>query len=180
MKKEFIFAGFGGQGMLLIGKFLAMACMLDGKHVSWLPSYGPEMRGGTANCSVIVSDEPIASPLVDKADVVIAMNRPSLDKFESHVKPGGALVINSSLIDRKAERDDIEVVYCDANRIAEEVGNPKGANVAILGALLEKAPVVDDEKMAEAIRIELGERKAKFLPGNMKALAAGKADAAKQ
>ena len=179
MKKEFIFAGFGGQGMLLIGKFLAMACMLDGKHVSWLPSYGPEMRGGTANCSVIVSDDPVASPLVDMADVVVAMNRPSLDKFEAHVKPGGVLVINSSLIDRKAERTDIKVVYCDANRIAESVGNPKGANVAILGALLQKAPVVDDEKMSEAIRIELGERKAKFLPGNMKALQAGKEDAAK-
>ena len=97
MKKEYIFAGFGGQGMLLIGKFLAMACMLDGKHVSWLPSYGPEMRGGTANCSVIVSDDPVASPLVDMADCVVAMNRPSLDKFESHVKPGGVLVINSSI-----------------------------------------------------------------------------------
>ncbi len=180
MKKEFIFAGFGGQGMLLIGKFLAMACMLDGKHVSWLPSYGPEMRGGTANCSVIVSDDPVASPLVDQADVVVAMNRPSMDKFESHVKPGGVLVVNSSLIDRKAERSDIKVVYCDANRLAEEVGNPKGANVAILGALLQKAPVVDDEKMSEAIRIELGERKAKFLPGNMAALQAGKDDAAKQ
>lgn len=140
MKKEYIFAGFGGQGMLLIGKFLAMACMLDGKHVSWLPSYGPEMRGGTANCSVIVSDDPVASPLVDMADCVVAMNRPSLDKFESHVKPGGVLVINSSIIDRKAERDDIQVVYCDANGIAESVGNPKGANVAILGALMEKAP----------------------------------------
>ena len=89
MEKTFIFAGFGGQGMLLIGKFVAMACMLDGKHVSWLPSYGPEMRGGTANCSVIVSDDPVASPLVDKADVIVAMNRPSLDKFEEHVKPGG-------------------------------------------------------------------------------------------
>ena len=174
MKKEIIFVGFGGQGTLLIGKFLAMACMLDGKHVSWLPSYGPEMRGGTANCSVIVSDDPVASPLVDMADVVVAMNRPSLDKFEPHVKPGGILVINSSIIDRKAERDDITVVYCDANRIAEEVGNPKGANVAILGAMLAKAPVTNDESMSEAIRIELGERKAKFLPGNMKALQAGK------
>ena len=180
MKKEFIFAGFGGQGMLLIGKFLAMACMLDGKHVSWLPSYGPEMRGGTANCSVIISDDPVASPLVDMADVVVAMNRPSLDKFESHVKPGGVLVINSSLIDRKAERTDIQVVYCDANRIAESVKNPKGANVAILGAVLEKVPVTTVDQMMEAIRIELGERKAKFLPGNMKALQAGKEDAAKQ
>ena len=163
MKKEYIFAGFGGQGMLLIGKFLAMACMLDGKHVSWLPSYGPEMRGGTANCSVIVSDDPVASP--------------SLDKFESHVKPGGVLVINSSIIDRKAERDDIQVVYCDANGIAESVGNPKGANVAILGALMEKTPVVSNEILGEAIRIELGEKKAKFLEGNMKALEAGEAAA---
>ena len=152
MEKTFIFAGFGGQGMLLIGKFVAMACMLDGKHVSWLPSYGPEMRGGTANCSVIVSDDPVASPLVDKADVIVAMNRPSLDKFEEHVKPGGVLVINSSIIDRKAVRDDIQVVYCDANAIAESIGNPKGANVAILGAVLEKVPVTTVEQMTEAIR----------------------------
>ena len=173
MEKTFIFAGFGGQGMLLIGKFMAMACMLDGKHVSWLPSYGPEMRGGTANCSVIVSDDPVASPLVDKADVIVAMNRPSLDKFEEHVKPGGVLVINSSIIDRKAVRDDIQVVYCDANAIAESIGNPKGANVAILGAVLEKVPVTTVEQMTEAIRIELGERKARFLEGNKKALIAG-------
>ena len=173
MTKEFIFAGFGGQGMLLIGKFMAMACMLDGKHVSWLPSYGPEMRGGTANCSVIVSDEDVASPMVDKADVIVAMNLPSLDKFEEHVKPGGLLVINSSIIERKSTRDDITVVYCDANRIAEAVGNPKGANVAILGAMLEKEPIVDLDKMTEAIRIELGERKARFLEGNKKALIAG-------
>ena len=173
MMKQFIFAGFGGQGMLLIGKFVAMASMLDGKHVSWLPSYGPEMRGGTANCSVIVSDKDVASPLVDKADVIVAMNLPSLDKFEEHVKPGGLLVINSSIIERKSTRDDITVVYCDANRIAEAVGNPKGANVAILGAMLEKEPIVDLDKMTEAIRIELGERKARFLEGNKKALIAG-------
>ena len=173
MMKQFIFAGFGGQGMLLISKFVAMAAMLDGKHVSWLPSYGPEMRGGTANCSVIVSDKDVASPLVDKADVIVAMNLPSLDKFEEHVKPGGLLVINSSIIERKSTRDDITVVYCDANRIAEAVGNPKGANVAILGAMLEKEPIVDIDKMTEAIRIELGERKARFLEGNKKALIAG-------
>ena len=168
---------FGGQGMLLIGKFMAMACMLDGKHVSWLPSYGPEMRGGTANCSVIVSDNPVASPLVNKADVVVAMNRPSLDKFEEHVKPGGVLVINSSIIDRKAVRDDITVVYCDANNVAESVKNPKGANVAILGAVLEKVPVTTVDQMMEAIRIELGERKARFLEGNKAALLAGMASA---
>lgn len=175
MEKSFIFAGFGGQGMLLIGKFMAMSCMLDGKHVSWLPSYGPEMRGGTANCSVIVSDEPVASPLVDVADVVVAMNRPSLDKFEPCVKPGGVLVINSSIIDRKAERGDIQVVYCDANGIAEAVGNPKGANVAILGAVMGKVDVTSVESMTEAIRIELGEKKLRFLEGNMKALEAGMA-----
>ena len=173
MTKQFIFAGFGGQGMLLIGKFVAMACMLDGKHVSWLPSYGPEMRGGTANCTVIVSDDPVGSPMTDSADVIVAMNLPSLIKFESKVKPGGLLVINKSLIDRKAERDDIQVVYCDANKIAEEVGNPKGANVAILGAVMAKEPVVEMDKMIEAIRIELGERKARFLEGNKKALQAG-------
>jgi 2-oxoglutarate ferredoxin oxidoreductase subunit gamma len=173
MTKEFIFAGFGGQGMLLIGKFLAMACMLDGKHVSWLPSYGPEMRGGTANCSVIVSDDDVASPMVGSADAVVAMNLPSLDKFENSVRPGGVLVINSSLIERKSTRDDITVVYCDAMKIAEDIGNPKGANVAILGALMEKMPVVSVDKMMEAIKIELGERKLKFLDGNKKALLAG-------
>ena len=173
MTKEFIFAGFGGQGMLLIGKFMAMACMLDGKHVSWLPSYGPEMRGGTANCSVIVSDEDVASPLVDMADCIVAMNLPSLDKFESHVKPGGTLVINSSLIERKCERTDIKVVYCDAVRLSESVGHPKGANVATLGALLQNEPVVSVDMMVEAMRIELGERKAKFLEANKKALIAG-------
>ena len=173
MTKQFVFAGFGGQGMLLIGKFVAMACMLDGKHVSWLPSYGPEMRGGTANCSVIVSDNEVGSPLIDSADVIVAMNLPSLLKFESQVKPGGLLVVNSSLIERKVERDDIQVVYCDANAIAEQVGNPKGANVAILGAMQEKAPVVSVDTMVEAIRIELGEKKLRFLEGNKKALVAG-------
>lgn len=173
MLKQFIFAGFGGQGMLLIGKFLAMASMLEGKHVSWLPSYGPEMRGGTANCSVNVSDEEVASPIVDQADVVIAMNLPSLDKFENSVRPGGVLVINSSIIERKSVRDDITVVYCDAMKIADEVGNPKGANVAILGAMMAKVDVCSVDSMIEAIRIELGERKARFLEGNKKALLAG-------
>ena len=173
MTKEFIFAGFGGQGMLLIGKFLAMACMLDGKHVSWLPSYGPEMRGGTANCSVIVSDEDVASPMVDMADVIVAMNLPSLDKFENKVRPGGLLIVNSSIIDRKVERTDIDVVYCNAMHIAEEVNNPQGANVAIFGALMGKAPIVSLDKMMEAIKIELGEKKLRFLEGNKAALMAG-------
>ena len=129
---------------------------------------------------VVVSDKMVGSPVFTYSNDLIAMNGPSLDKFESKVKPGGVLVVNSSIIDRKAERDDVTVVYCDANRIAESVNNPKGANVAILGAMLQKAPVVADDLMSEAIRIELGERKAKFLPGNMAALAAGKEAAAQQ
>ena len=173
MKETLIIAGFGGQGVLSMGKILAYSGVMQDFEVTWMPSYGPELRGGTANCSVIVSDDPVASPLVDKADVIVAMNRPSLDKFEEHVKPGGVLVINSSIIDRKAVRDDIQVVYCDANAIAESIGNPKGANVAILGAVLEKVPVTTVEQMTEAIRIELGERKARFLEGNKKALIAG-------
>ena len=118
MLEQNIFAGFGGQGMLLIGEFLAYAGMIENKHVSWLPSYGPEMRGGTANCSVVVSDSPIASPVITKASCVVAMNRPSLDKFEQAVRPGGMLIVNSSLIDRKAERSDIDVFYVPANEIA--------------------------------------------------------------
>ena len=173
MTNEIILAGFGGQGILFAGKALAYGGLIAEKEVSWLPSYGPEMRGGTANCSVIVSDEPVASPLVDKADVIVAMNRPSLDKFEDSVKPGGVLVVNSSIIDRKAVRDDITVVYCDANGIAESINNPKGANVAILGAVMQACPVTSVDSMMEAIRIELGERKAKFLPGNKAALLAG-------
>ena len=173
MTKQFVFAGFGGQGMLLIGKFVAMACMLDGKHVSWLPSYGPEMRGGTANCSVIVSDDDVASPLVDAPDVLVAMNTPSLDKFEMSVKPGGTIVINSSIIERKCAREDVTVVYCDAMGIAESVKNPKGANVAILGAMMAKEPIVGIDKMEEAIKIELGEKKMRFFEGNKAALLAG-------
>jgi len=174
MMKQYVFAGFGGQGMLLIGKFVAMANMLAGKHVSWLPSYGPEMRGGTANCSVTVSDEEVGSPLVSSPDVLIAMNLPSLDKFEHTVKPGGLIVVNCSIIDRKVERDDVKVVYCDANRIAEEVKNPKGANVAILGAMMgADEDAVDTDMMIEAIKLELGERKMRFLEGNKAALFAG-------
>ena len=175
MEKTFIFAGFGGQGMLLIGKFMAMACMLDGKHVSWLPSYGPEMRGGTANCSVIVSDDPVASPLVDMADCVVAMNRPSLDKFESHVKPGGVLVINSSIIDKKATRTDIDVYYVPCNEIADKLNNPKVANMAMLGAYLEATKAVQTKSVLDALLYKLGEKKAALIPLNEEAIEAGAA-----
>ena len=151
MKEQCIFAGFGGQGMLLIGKFLAEAGMETGKHVSWLPSYGPEMRGGTANCSVVVSDKPVASPLIAMADTILAMNKPSLLKFEGDVKPGGLLLINSSIIDIKTSRDDVDAVYVPC----------------------KKPEVISEEAIIEAIRVELGEKKARFLEGNIKALKAG-------
>ena len=173
MEKTFIFAGFGGQGMLLIGKFVAMACMLDGKHVSWLPSYGPEMRGGTANCSVIVSDDPVASPLVDKADVIVAMNRPSLDKYENNVAPGGKLFINSSLIDQKAKRTDIEVYYIPCNEIADQLGNSRVANIVMLGAYLKKTGVVKPETLIKCLEEKLGKKKAHLIPMNEEALKKG-------
>ena len=176
MKEQCIFAGFGGQGMLLIGKFLAEAGMETGKHVSWLPSYGPEMRGGTANCSVVVSDKPVASPLIAQADTILAMNKPSLLKFEGDVKPGGLLLINSSIIDIKTSRTDVDAVYVPCNEIAESVGNLKGPNVVFLGAYVAKKPeVISKEAIIEAMRVELGEKKARFLDGNIKALEAGMA-----
>ena len=176
MKEQCIFAGFGGQGMLLIGKFLAEAGMETGKHVSWLPSYGPEMRGGTANCSVVVSDRPVASPLIAQADTILAMNKPSLLKFQSDVKPGGLLLINSSIIDIKTDRDDVDAVYVPCNEIAESIGNLKGPNVVFLGAYIAKKPdVISEDAIINAMRIELGEKKAKFLDGNIKALEAGMA-----
>ena len=176
MKEQCIFAGFGGQGMLLIGKFLAEAGMETGKHVSWLPSYGPEMRGGTANCSVVVSDRPVASPLIAQADTILAMNKPSLLKFEGSVKAGGLLLVNSSIIDIKTSREDVDAVYVPCNEIAESIGNLKGPNVVFLGAYIAKKPdVISEDAIINAMRIELGEKKAKFLDGNIKALQAGMA-----
>ena len=176
MKEQCIFAGFGGQGMLLIGKFLAEAGMETGKHVSWLPSYGPEMRGGTANCSVVVSDKPVASPLIAQADTILAMNKPSLLKFEGSVKAGGLLLVNSSIIDIKTSREDVDAVYVPCNEIAESIGNLKGPNVVFLGAYIAKRPdVISEDAIINAMRIELGEKKAKFLDGNIKALQAGMA-----
>ena len=174
MLEQCIFAGFGGQGTLLIGKFLACAGLMEGKEVTWLPSYGPEMRGGTANCSVVVSDKPIAAPVVTSPDSVIAMNLPSLLKFEHTIKPGGTLIINSSLTDTKCSRDDLKVAYVPATEIAEQVQNPKGANVVILGAYLAMKPeIVGIDTVIEAMKEELGPKKMKFLDGNIKALHAG-------
>ena len=160
-------AGFGGQGMLLIGKFLAMANMLEGKHVSWLPSYGPEMRGGTANCTVVISpDKPVSCPLIYEADDVVVMNLPSLIKFESLVKPGGNLFVNSSMIDQKATRDDINVFYVPANDIAMKLGNARTANVVMLGAMVNAAPVVPVQMIYKIMEKTFSGRKAHLLDIN--------------
>ena len=173
MTQQFIFAGFGGQGMLLIGKFLAMACMMDGKHVSWLPSYGPEMRGGTANCSVSVSDEPIGSPLVDMADCIVAMNRPSLDKFESKVKPGGTLIYDGYGINVPPTRKDIKVYRIDAMDKAAEMNMIKVFNMVVLGGLLKVHPIVSIESVLKALRKTLPERHHHLIPMNEEAIRLG-------
>lgn len=171
-KKIFI-AGFGGQGVLLIGQMLAYAAMHEGKEVTWMPSYGPEMRGGTANCTVCISEKAVASPLVTSCDVLVAMNGPSLEKFENMVVPGGDLFINSSIVAQKATRDDINVHYVDCNKIAEEeVGNAKTSNMVMLGAIIRKSGAVSLEIMDDVFEDTLKGSKAKLIPSNKKALCA--------
>lgn len=168
--QDIIFAGFGGQGILSMGKFLAYAGMEEDLNVSWLPSYGPEMRGGTANCSVIVSDDNIGSPIVYDATTVVVMNRPSLDKFENSVVKGGLLIIDSDLVNREAERTDIDVIKIPAQKVAEEVGSKKIANMVLLGALVEKTKIVKMESLLKALK-EHG--KEQFYEMNKKALEKG-------
>jgi 2-oxoglutarate ferredoxin oxidoreductase subunit gamma len=173
MTSEIIMAGFGGQGVLLMGQLTAYAGMIEEKNVSWLPSYGPEMRGGTANCCVIVSDEPVGSPVVTEADAVIVMNKPSLDKFEKALKPGGKLFINSSLIDKKATRSDIDVHYVPANDIAAELGNGRVANIVMLGAYVASSGAVSKKSVIDAVEYVLGKSKAHLIPVNEKAFDEG-------
>lgn len=169
-----ICAGFGGQGVMSMGQLLTYAGMLEGKEVSWLPSYGPEMRGGTANCAVTVSNKPVGSPLIsDDATCAIVMNLPSLDKFENDVMPGGKVLINSSLIERKVEREDVEAYYINANELANELGNPKVANMVMLGAYLELSKTVEVESVLEAFKKVFGPSKEKFVPLNKEALLKG-------
>ncbi|MBE6914268.1 MAG: 2-oxoacid:ferredoxin oxidoreductase subunit gamma [Ruminococcaceae bacterium] len=170
MKSKMFFAGSGGQGTLAIGQMIAKAAMDEGKEVTWLPSYGPEMRGGTANCTVVVSDKPIACPLINDADLLVVMNLPSLLKFESMVTPGGLLIINSSMVPEKATRDDIRVVYVPANDKAIELGNDKAANMVMLGAILKETGIVEPETIREQMRHMFSGRKEKFLPMNLAAL----------
>ena len=169
MAHEIIMAGFGGQGVMAMGKILVEAAMEEGKNVSWLPSYGPEMRGGTANCSVIISDEPIGAPIVTEATAAIVMNRPSLDKFEQDVIPGGTLFINSSLIDKKAERDDIKVYYVPANEIANELGTDKVANIVMLGAYLQATGAASFDSIMNIITHIFAGKKASVIQMNKKA-----------
>lgn len=173
MTNEIIMAGFGGQGVLLMGQLMAYAGMIEDKNVSWLPSYGPEMRGGTANCCVIVSDEAVGSPVVTEADAVIVMNKPSLDKYESALKPGGKLFINLSLIDRKAARSDVDVHYIPANEIAAELGNARVSNIVMLGAYVASCGVVSKSSVIEAVEYVLGKSKAHLIPVNEKAFDEG-------
>ncbi|MDK2564418.1 2-oxoacid:acceptor oxidoreductase family protein [Romboutsia sedimentorum] len=171
-----ICAGFGGQGVMSMGQLLTYAGMLEGKEVSWLPSYGPEMRGGTANCAVTVSDSPVGSPLITgDATCAIVMNLPSLEKFESEVKPGGKIIVNSSLIEQKVQRDDIEVYYIQANDLASELGNPRVANMIMLGAYLKTEPAVEVDSVLEAFKKVFGPSKEKFVPLNKDALLKGAA-----
>ena len=173
MEERLIIAGFGGQGVMAMGQLLTYAGMIEDKNVSWLPSYGPEMRGGTANCSVILSDEPVGSPVVTDSTASIVLNKPSLDKFENSVVPGGKLFINSSLIDKKSVRNDIDVYYIPANEIAIELGNDKVANMVMLGAFLEATKLVDIESILKAFTKVFGENKAHLVPLNKEALEKG-------
>ena len=151
MVKKYLLAGFGGQGILFSGKFLAYKGLMDGNNVSWLPSYGPEMRGGTANCSVIISDDLIGAPIVLKPDVLVAMNVPSLDKYEDAVVPGGTIYVDSTMVDRKVKRDDVEVHYLPASMTATEKNMEGLANMIIMGKLLENEGALKDESVEEAL-----------------------------
>ena len=173
MQSEVIMAGFGGQGILLIGKMLAYAGMHEGKEVSWLPSYGPEMRGGTCNCTVVVSDKPVGSPVFRSPRAVLAMNLPSLDKYEDAVEPGGYIAVNTSLVNRKVKRTDINVIEIPANKIAEDIGNVRFSNIVMLGGLASKADFLNLKSLEKGLKHGLSGKKAAFLEANMTALHEG-------
>ena len=176
---EVLMAGFGGQGMLLAGKILAHAAMAQGLEVSWLPSYGPEMRGGTANVIVCISDRQIGSPLITNPRALLVMNQPSLEKFAPKVRPGGVIVINTSLVPTEADRDDCTVVKVAARDLAAEAGTDRAANFAMLGAYVGASGVVPPEAVETEIENEFQGRKAKFVPANVAAFRAGLAEGQK-
>ena len=173
MLEELIIAGFGGQGVMLMGRLLAYAGMLEGRNVAWMPSYGPEMRGGTANCTVIISSEEIASPVVPHPKSIIVMNEPSLNKFEPNVKKEGLIVLNDSLIKQKVNRDDVTVIRIPANDIANQLGNLRIANMVILGAYVKKLEIIKMETIFEALEKALSGRNQNLIDINKEALKKG-------
>jgi len=173
MTYECIMAGFGGQGLLFSGKVLAHAALIENRELSWLPSYGPEMRGGTCNCSVIVSDEPVGSPIIAHPNILMVMNEPSLDKFEDAVAPGGTVFVDSALIARQVKRTDVEVVYIPATKMANDMQAASLANMIILGAIVERLRCVKPETVVEALKHTISARKAALLELNLKAVQAG-------
>lgn len=173
MQNEVQFAGFGGQGIMLMGQIMAEAAMQQGYEVVWIPSYGPEMRGGTAYCTVVISDRPIGSPIIRNPKHLVAMNRPSLEKFASAVKPGGTIFINSSLISIDAGRDDVDVIRVPIIEIAKALGNIKAANIVALAAFVSRSRVVDFEMLRESVKTKFASKE-KLIPLNMKALEEGK------
>ncbi len=173
MKKEIIISGFGGQGVLSMGKILAYSGLMEDKEVTWMPAYGPEQRGGTANVTVIVSDERISSPVLSKFDIAIVLNQPSLDKFESRVKPGGILIYEGNGIINPPTRKDIEVYRIDAMDKAAELKNTKVFNMIVLGGMLSVSPVVSEKGVEKALFKTLPERHHKLIPLNMDAIKVG-------
>jgi len=173
MQTEIIFAGFGGQGVLFSGMLLTYAGMDSGKNATWLPSYGPEMRGGTAHVTVIISDEEIGSPLVENPGAALVFNIPSMEKYEAKIKPGGVLVYNSSLINLPHKRDDITYIPVPASKLAAEMGNPKVANVVALGALVKATKALPLDTVHRAIKNHLPPKKQPLVPLNQKALQRG-------
>lgn len=171
--RNLLFSGFGGQGILFTGKFIAYKSLLEDKNVSWLPSYGPEMRGGTASCSVIVGDEPVGSPIVSKPDVLVAMNLPSLDRFENSVKSGGMIFADSSLIDRKVKRDDVTVYYIPATGLASENDIPTLANMIIAGKMMKVFDEFDENMVETTLKKIISKRKADLFDFNLKAIKIG-------
>ena len=173
MNMQILIAGFGGQGVLFAGKFLATKGLIEGKNVSWLPSYGPEMRGGTANCSVIISDDPVGSPIVSEPNCLIAMNLPSLRRYENSVVPGGMILVDSTLIDEKVERDDVSVFYVPATKMAKDEGFSTLANMILCGKLIKESADLKFENTDEALKKVIPPRKANLLDINLKALKVG-------
>jgi 2-oxoglutarate ferredoxin oxidoreductase subunit gamma len=173
MHEEVIIAGFGGQGALFAGQLLTYTGMDEGYQVTWIPSYGPEMRGGTAHCTVILSDDPIGSPIIRNPTAAVVMNPPSMEKYEPLVRPGGVLVVNSTLVRGRSVRGDITVVYVPANDLATELGNVKMTNVILLGALLAAKPILPVEAVKRAMELHIPERRKHIIEPNKRALDRG-------